>query len=275
MATISTMVSRGLRAVAAGAAVSALLVLAPVAGGRATANPVLQVHFSLTGTITVTLPDGTPVGVTSGAPTVIPAGYYTVLLFGPGGCANIPYFDLNGPGESISNNLTEGELDNDTVNAYFQPNSTYTWRNRANAGTVFTFVTSSQVLGSPPAHAGPGGLSSNNHTTVSSTDFVGSAILPLRGTITVAVTRAGKLSLAYGGKSISRLKAGRYTLAVADESATSGFVLQKKGHVAKLITGRKFVGKQSVAKFELTAGKWIFAPSGGKQTFTIPVSAAL
>jgi hypothetical protein len=276
METIFAMVSRALRVAAVGAAVAALLVVAPVAGGRTTANPALQVHFSLTGTITVTLPDGTPVGVTSGPPTVIPAGYYTVLLFGPGGCANIPYFDLNGPGESISNNLTEGELDNDTVNAYFQPNSTYTWRNRANPGTVYTFVTSGQVAGAPPAHAGPGGLSSSNHTTVSSTDFVGSAILPLRGTIKVAVTSAGKLTLAYDGKSVSRLKAGRYTLAVADESATSGFMLQKKGHVAKLITSRKFVGKQSVVKFELTAGSWIFAPSGGgKQSFTIPVSAAL
>jgi hypothetical protein len=275
MATIPAMVSRVLRVLAAGAVLVALLALAPVAGGRATANPALQVHFSLTGSITVTLPDGTPVGVTSGSPTVIPAGYYTVLLFGPGGCANIPYFELNGPGESIANNLTEGELDNDTVNAFLQPNSTYTWRNRAVPGTVYTFVTSSQVLGSPPAHAGPGGLTASNHTTVSSTDFVGSAILPLRGTLEVAVSRAGKLSLAYDGKSVSSLKAGRYTLAVADASATSGFMLQKKGHVAKAITGPKFVGKQSVARFELTAGKWIFAPSGGKQSFTVPVVAAV
>src|SRR5205085_7937394 len=212
---------------------------------------------------------------TSGAPTVIPAGYYTVLLFGPGGCANIPYFELNGPGESIANNLTEGELDNDTVNAFLQPNSTYTWRNRAVPGSVFTFVTSNQVLGAPPAHAGPGGLTSSNHTTVNSSDFVGSAILPLRGTIKVAVNAAGKLSLAYDGKSVSSLKAGRYTLAVADQSATSGFMLQKKGHAAKAITGRKFVGKQSLSKFELTAGKWIFAPSSGKQSFTIPVAAAV
>jgi len=116
------MFTRALRLVAAGTALTVCLVLAPSAVSRTAANPALTVHFSLTGTITVTLPDGTPVGVTSGSRTVIPAGYYTVNLIGPGGCANIPYFELNGPGESIVNNLTEGELDNDNVNAFFQPN---------------------------------------------------------------------------------------------------------------------------------------------------------
>jgi len=275
LATIPEMSRRALRLVAAGAVLAAFLAVAPAAVSRTSANPSISVHFSLTGTITATGPDGTPLGVTSGTPPVIPAGYYTVNLIGPGGCANIPYFELNGPGESIANNLTEGELDNDIVNAYLQPNSTYTWRNRNVPGSVFTFATSSQVVGTPPAHAGPGGLTGSGHTTVSSTDFVGSAILPLRGTLKVAVSAAGKLSLVYNGKSVASLKAGRYTLAVIDRSATSGFSLAKKSHVAQTITGRKFVGKTSLAKFELTAGKWIFMPAGGKQTFTIPVVAAV
>src|SRR5689334_24829558 len=116
------MCRRATRVVAA-VAVAALLAVSPAALGRPSANPTIRVQFSLTGTITVTGPTGAPLGTTSGSPTVIPAGYYTVLLLGPGGCANIPYFELHGPGENIINNLTEGELDNDSVNAYFQPNS--------------------------------------------------------------------------------------------------------------------------------------------------------
>jgi hypothetical protein len=274
MATIPSMLSRALRLTAAGATLVALLAAAP-AVARTTANPTIRVQFSLTGTISVTGPSGAPLGTTSGSPTVIPAGYYTVLLLGPGGCANIPYFELRGPGENIANNLTEGELDNDTVNAYLQPNSTYTWDNRNVPGNVFTFATSSDVQGTAPAVAGPKGNESTNHTTVNSTDFVGSAILPLRGTLNVAVSAAGKLSIAYKGKSVAKLQAGRYDLAVVDKSSTHGFMLAKKGHAAQSLSGRKFVGKQSVAKFELTPGKWIFSPSGGKQSFTIPVVAAV
>jgi hypothetical protein len=269
------MLSRALRLSAASAALVALLALAPAAVGRTTANPTIRVQFSLTGTITVTGPTGAPLGTTSGSPTVIPAGYYTVLLVGPGGCANIPYFELHGPGENIVNNLTEGELDNDSVNAYLQPNSTYTWQNRNVPGNIFTFATSSDVQGAAPAVAGPKGNESANHTTVKSTDFVGSAILPVRGTLDVAVSAAGKLSIAYKGKSVAKLQAGRYTFSVADKSTTSGFMLAKKGHLAQRFSGPKFVGKKTVTKFELTPGKWIFSPSGGKQSFTIPVVAAV
>jgi hypothetical protein len=254
-----------------GAALAGLLTLAPAAGARTAANPALTVQFSLTGTITVTGPDGTQLGVTSGTPPVIPAGYYTVLLQGPGGCANIPYFELKGPGESIANNLTEGELDHDVVNAYFQPNSTYTWRNRDVPGNVYTFQTSGQVVGSPPPHAGPGGLSSGNHTTVSSTDFVGSAILPFRGKLVASVSAAGKLSLAYGGKSVAGLKAGRYKLSVMDKSSTTGFMLRRGKYTPIQITGARFVGTRS-ASVKLTAGHWIFSPGAGRQSYSVAVS---
>jgi hypothetical protein len=259
---------------AAAVAVAGMLAISPAALGRSMANPTIRVQFSLNGTISVTGPSGAPLGTTSGSPPVIPAGYYTVLLLGPGGCAVIPYFELRGPGENIANNLTEGELDNDSVNAYLQPNSTYTWRNRDVPGNVFSFATSSEVQGTPPAVAGPKGNQSSNHTTVKSTAVVGSDILPFRGTVTAAVSRAGRLSLAFKGKSIGRLSAGRYTVAVTDRSTTSGFMLQKLRHSATNVTTRTFVGKRS-AKVELTPGKWIFTPSGGKQAYTIVVAAAV
>ena len=80
-------------------------------------------------------------------PSTSPPLGYTIVLQGPGGCAVIPYFELRGPGESIANNLTEGELDNDSVNAYLQPNSTYTFRDDNDPLAVWTFTTSSASVG--------------------------------------------------------------------------------------------------------------------------------
>ena len=47
------------------------------------------------------------------------------------------------------------------------------------------------------------------------------------GTLTGAVTAGGRLSISYQGKSVVKLKAGRYTISVVDKSATSGFLVQK------------------------------------------------
>ena len=51
---------------------------------RGTVELTMNVIFDYQGDITVALADGTPVGTTSGSPTVIPAGYYSVILTGPG-----------------------------------------------------------------------------------------------------------------------------------------------------------------------------------------------
>lgn len=71
-------------------ALAGMLAFAPGAVGARAATPSLDVTFFPNGTITVTLPDGTPVGSTTGAPTVIPAGFYTVQMTGPGGCSSYP-----------------------------------------------------------------------------------------------------------------------------------------------------------------------------------------
>ena len=138
------------KVVALAALIGALVVLAPVAQARTDANPVLRVNFQLDGTMAVTLGDGTPVGTKTGAPTVIPAGYYSVLMFGPGGCANVPYFTLKGPGETIVDNMDGGELATNQYNAYFQPNATYTWHSDVDTTIVYTFATNGTVVGAPP-----------------------------------------------------------------------------------------------------------------------------
>lgn len=260
------------RLLATAALAAALLALAPAAQGRTAANLSLVVNFLASGSITVTLPDGTPVGVASGSPTVIPAGFYTVQEIGPGGCTNLPYFDLRGPGESIVDNMDEGELAAATINANFQPNSTYTWRNdNLNPPVVYTFVTSSVIEGTAPLPPAATGITAGSHSSATSTDVVGSGLAPLRGALAAAVSAAGKLSLAAGGKSVTTLTAGRYTITVNDRSRKSGFMLESAKHATLSITGVAFVGKRSTT-VDLTAGRWYLTPSpSAKKTASIVV----
>jgi hypothetical protein len=261
-------VGRALRLIASSFVGFVLLVLAPVAAARTAASLTLNVTFLVDGTISVTLPDGTPVGVTSGAPTVIPGGYYRVLLAGPGGCAALPLFELKGPGEDVFADMTGGELNYDSRDVYFAPNSTYTWRNFGTPGVVHTFATSASVQGTPPISGGA--TASKAGSTVSSQDVVGSSLLPVRGTLTGAVAASGRLSLARGGKSVTRLSPGRYKIIITDTSTSKGFVLQKAGRRAVSLTGGTFVGRRTVS-VNLTTGKWLFAPSAGKTAYSIVV----
>jgi hypothetical protein len=102
-------------------------------------------------------------------------------------------------------------------------------------------------------------------------DLVGSAIVPFRGTLTAAVSAAGRLSLAYKGKSLKSLKAGKYTIAVTDRSANAGFVLEKLARAPHAITGNTFMGTRTV-HVRLTAGRWLFAAGRGEPSYTIAVS---
>jgi len=256
---------RSARLLASCVLVAGALTLSPAAHGRTLS---LYVTFSPTGTITVTLPDGTPVGTTSGAPTVIPAGYYTLLMSGPGACTQLPLFELKGPGEDIFSDMTAGEVDSTSQEAYFRPNSTYTWRNYALPGVVHTFATSSEVEGTVPAPGPP--LSAGMHSTVASKDIVGSGIVPFRGTITGAVSATGRLTLAFNGNSVTYLRVGRYTVTVTDRSSTSGFLLQKAKRKALSVTGTTFVGKRS-ASVRLTAGRWLVMTRLGKTTYSVVV----
>jgi hypothetical protein len=205
---------------------------------------------------------------------VIPAGFYTLRLSGPGACTELPYFELKGPGENILDNMDLGEMQAIDI-ADFSPSSTYTWRSDAIPGVVYTFMTSAEVEGTrPPVSSGPVRTPSGSRPTVSSHDVVGSALFPFRGTLIGGVSAAGRLTFAYKGKSITSLKAGRYTITVHDKSAASGFMLEKAKtkHVTVSVTGAAFVGTRS-ASVDLTAGKWLFLPIlHGKQTYSIVVS---
>ena len=240
-----------------------LLLLAPAADGASAASLSLYVSFFANGTIAVTLPDGTPLGSTGGAPPVIPAGFYTLLFSGPGGCTALPYFHLTGPGTNVVSNMAEGAASRATNTANLLPSSTYVWSDDAFPGVVHTFVTSAVVEGSPPSPSSSGTSSGGTGKGVTYPDLVGSEIVPFRGTLTAAVNAAGRLRLAFKGQSVTKLKAGKYTIAAVDASANAGVTLQKRGRAVLSITGSAFMGKRS-ASVHLTAGTWQLG-AGGKE----------
>ena len=225
--------------------------------------------FTGTGSISVTLPDGTPVGTTSGAPTVIPAGYYTIHLSGPlNVAAGMPYFHLTGPSVDVLENMNEGGVGTLTDTTYFMPLATYTWTNDSLPGVVYTFAASSVVVGTPPATP----VSPNSGAPAASRDIVGSEPGGVLGTLTAGVSAAGVLSLDFKGKGAGRLTAGRYRIVVTDRSASSGFVLERAKHPALTLTGLKFVGRHSET-VALTAGRWLYTPGPGKKRFALVVRA--
>ena len=128
-----------LRLIAASAFLAGLLTLAPAAQSRTAASLSLVVSFTAEGVVSVSLPNGTPVGSTSGAPTVIPAGFYTIVLNGPGECINLPLLELKGPGVNIQDDMLGGETDTHNLYATFLPNTTYTWHIDRSQSIVHTF----------------------------------------------------------------------------------------------------------------------------------------
>jgi hypothetical protein len=193
-------------------------------------------------------------------------------MLGPGGCASIPQYILKGPGLYLSDNLDGGEtqfLEHPAV--HLLPSSTYTWTNDAFPSVVHTFQTSSQVVGTPPDAASKSGLAASKHTTVSSSDLVGSNLFLPRGTITGAISSGGKLTFALNGKVKTTLIKGAYTFKVVDQSRTGGFLLRKvNGKRVTTVTGAKFTGHKTVTDVKLSAGRWYFMTGAGP-TLTITV----
>ncbi len=255
---------------------AAVALLGPGSIAHADSYPGLYVTFQQNHTFTITLADGTQVGTTSGAPTVIPGGTYQVFLNDTSGA--IMQLDLSGPGVSIVTNMTNGE---DLAAAYvetFQTTSTYTVRDDYQQNSpVLTFATSSATVGSG-SPSGTGSSSSPPPTKTTSgggspvgTDIIGSAptAVPFRGTLLGVVSATGRLALDDGGKSVGSLEAGRYKLKVTDRSKKSGFNLQEIRKNGTTVTGTAFVGTRSVT-VDLMAGQWFFYPSFlGKKTYFI------
>lgn len=246
---------------------------------RRTADyPTIDVVFNSNNTLTVTL-NGAPLGTPSGAPTTIPPGTYNMSLTDPTYVSNMQ-FHLEGPGVKLVSNMSYGEEPSEVWVETFAPSSTYTWRDDFNPGNVFTFATSNgATVGS--ANSGSAGSSSGRSSTpissgktgkASSTDVVGSALAPLRGTLVGTVDAAGVLSLKLAGKPVQNIKAGRYTFTIVDSSRKAGFNLQQIKSSPIAITTTTFTGRRTKT-LTLRAGQWLFYPTFvGKKSYFIVTS---
>jgi hypothetical protein len=217
--------------------------------------------------ITVTLENGTPVGTTSGAPTVIAPGLYNLFMDDSAGVEG-PEFDLRGPGVNFVESMFYGEVPSASFTATFEASSTYTWRNNEQPNVVFTFATASS--GGVTGSGGAGGTgSSTSKTGKPSVDIVGSDIVPFRGALDAIVYKSGALSLTRSGKKVAFLKTGRYTFSVDDESSKHGFSVQVLKGKPKTITGVAYVGSHNVT-VALKPGRWFyFTPAGKRTTFFV------
>jgi hypothetical protein len=238
-------------ALAAGAVALAL----PAACAQAAANvPPLYLTYLANGSLSVGLTDGSNLGPSS----AIPPGQYWVTFTNdyPAERDTVHKWHIFGPGIDI---WTDLNCSDSTIEQYLEtlrPSSTYTVQDDYHPALQVVFRTA--ATGSSTAGSSPGTPTSTSGNAVQNTDLVGSGLLPYRGSLGATVSAAGKLALRRAGKPVSSvsLRAGRYTIAVVDQSAKAGFTLEKATRAPLLLTTSAFVGRKSV-KLELRAGKWL------------------
>jgi hypothetical protein len=251
------------------AAAVVVCVAGGLAGAAAADPPPLYVVFHTDHTFFAYLANGTPVGTSSGAPSVISAGTYKLILDDTPEANS--QFDLAGPGVKFVTNMSFGEEGSQAVFQTFQPSSTYTFRDDNHPSLFWTFTTSADIVASSPTTT----TTCSSCTTPGSTtptDVVGSQVVPNRGALAATVDTGGRLALTYKGKSVATLKAGRYTITVVDRSATRGFTLQELRRQPQPLTTAAMVGKRSRA-ITLIAGQWLFFSPGGKKSYFIVVKS--
>jgi hypothetical protein len=233
------------------------LALGPPSQAARSVTPTLVVNFTPTGVVSVSLPDGTAVGSTGGTPTTIPAGYYTLVLNGPGGCIIEPLFELSGPGVNITSDMLGGEVDTYSVSATFLTNATYTWHIDQNQNVVYSFKATGPLTG--VAATVGSSTSSGASSPPTSIGIVGSEIVPFRGTLTASVTSRGAPVLSYRGKLVTALKSGRYTVV-----PKTRMIIEKQGHKAIVLSTKR--------SLTLSTGTWLLAPRAGKRAASVVVS---
>jgi hypothetical protein len=250
-------------------------ITAGAAGTHTAVSSTLYAGFDADGNIRLTYADGTMIGTPSPPGTLVPAGTYTINLNNNGldDAGGMHVFHLFGPGVNLSagNNL----YDTTVWTATFQPSSTYVYQDDNNPTTIHeVFGTPGSGAGtgttSPPTTvAAPPGAAGGKKSKPASQDIVGSAYVPLRGTLVGTVGATGALKLTWDGKPVTSLKAGRYTFRVTDSSKKAGFTVQEIKNDAVTVTTSPFTGTRSKT-LNLKAGQWFFYPSFiGKKTYFI------
>jgi hypothetical protein len=247
------------------------VVCAGTAGGAGArlADNTLQVIYVGSSSLQLRLGDGT---VVSPGGTV-PAGSYQILV--DDADYTTPQFTMSGPGVSISSNLNSTGMGIDrpaTFGPYaLQTNATYRLQDTS-MGASFTFQTSSTASGGSTGSSGSSGASGGTSSTGSAGQSsgaaksgagAGAAATKLLGTLRASVAASGKATLTFGGKAVTKLRRGRYSVAVVDHSKKAGFVVG--GPTRKItLSGVAAVGSSSHT-VTLGAGKWFFEAAGNRK----------
>jgi hypothetical protein len=262
------------------AVLAAATAFVPAGNARHSVLPTLYVNYTMNCTFAIT--DDSGKKVSSIAPGTYQVQVTTPVVFADvdlsgtydmTACKSFVQFQLTGAGVNDSTTLQDGDLDNDFLNATFQPSSTYTAVDN-NQPSVARVVFTTTATGSPTAPAG----SSTSSTSQSSSSkgstqpsLVGSAIVAFRGNLAASIDAAGRLTLKTKGKPVATLRAGLYTFSVHDDSAKSGFSIQRVKASAIALTGIGYKGTH-VKTVQLKAGQWTFFSPGGKKNYFIVVS---
>ena len=245
-------------------AIAVGLVSTGSAGLRTTANPTLYVMYAMNCTFSIV--DDSGKTVTSISPGRYQVDVRTPVVFGmypgtPGqtdytACRGVPQFQLQGPGVDLFTTMTAG-CDSDRIFVEtFQPNATYVAQDLNQPSvTRASFTTLSSGSSSPVTVTYGGGKGKSQ----ASTDIAGS--LKIKATLQATVAANGALKLLNGGKTVTKLAAGRYKFAISDQDTKVSFNLLGPTYTApRALTAAGFKGTRSVV-LALTSGKWSYYSS--------------
>ena len=266
----------------ASVAIAAAAGLLAAAASADAAAITINVFYTSPTSIQVSLSDGTP--VSSGS--AIPAGSYQVLVYDNDDYDANPKFTLSGPGVSVAaNNLNSTGMGIDLPSTFgpftFQTSSSYTVSDPGiGASVTFQTATTSSPAGSGGSSGGgasPGGSSAGGTSSAGSGSAAASSggassggsagSLKLLGTLAVSVSLAGTPAAVFDGKPVKTLKAGRYTITVADHATKAGLLVGEGSKTPLVLSGAAKVGRSSKT-VTLGAGRWFFEPtSHGPKTY--------
>jgi len=259
---------------------AAALAATVLTSGASADTQELLIKFQLTMTFQVTLPDGTPVGTSSPPGTTISPGTYELVFVNSQNVKNMN-FQITGPNVSLQESMGGGEETAAGDYVTFLPSSQYRFHDANNVSSPLAFLQTAATGGSvggtgagiPGSNSQVSGGSTSNATVVGtkagSASSSGTRAL-YRGTLAGTVALTGSVTLTVNGKPVTTLRAGRYTIKVADRSTKGGFTIQAIKQDPSTLTGLAFVGSRTVT-LTLFAGQWLYYPSfvGKKSYFVV------
>jgi hypothetical protein len=255
------------------------------------ADPTIYVRYTMSCTFTISGDSGAPI-------SVIPPGRYQILVTSPVpfaqpdlsdvtdpnySCGGALSFRLTGPGVSFFTSLEGGGDPSDEFDATFVAGTYVAQEDRRPTvtRTIITVAsgaasTGADTAGGASSGGSSGGGAGNSNALIPTTGKPSRTRTPApavnleasRGTLQASVSAAGKSALTFKGKGVSFLKAGRYTVKVADGAGTRGFTLQKVGQHAISLSGLRFVGQKTVT-VTLARGQWVFYSMPATKTYFI------